>query len=118
LYLNGDKVYFGRNGPNNNSYHKFFSLDYSNKETSPVRLDSKDLNATPNAILERSGLIFLATNDAVKEFQVWQDNGQGVLSSISSLDLPVEPVDIACQGQTMFLAQKSNDALKIVTAGP
>jgi type II secretory pathway pseudopilin PulG len=119
LYLKGDRLFFGKSGLNSpqNINPKLFNLDVTNSNTNPVPLDTQNLGSTPNAILERSGYLFFATNDSSNEFQVWQVFDNGTMSSFSSLDLPAEAVGLDCEGEVLFLAQSSQDGLKIISPG-
>jgi hypothetical protein len=117
LYLNGNKLFFGKNGLNNVANHKLFYLDVENSANDTVKIDSQNIGSTPNALFERSGYIFVATNDASKEFQVWQVSGSGVMSNLANIDLPQEAVGEDCEGNKFFIIANSQDALKIITPG-
>jgi hypothetical protein len=117
LYLNGNKLFFGKNGLNNVANHKLFYLDVENSANDPVKIDSQNIGSTPNALFERSGYVFVATNDVSKEFQVWQVSGSGVMSNLANIDLPQEAVGEDCEGNAMFIIANSQDALKIITPG-
>ncbi len=117
LYLSGDRLFFGKNGLNNIANHKLFYLDVENPAVAPVKIDSQNIGSTPNALFERSGYLFAATNDTSKEFQVWQVLESGVMLNLANLDLPQEAVGEDCEGNNFFIIANSQDALKIITPG-
>ncbi len=117
LFLKGDRLFFGKNGLNNTANHKLFYLNVSNFSGDPIKIDSQNIGSTPNALFERSGYLFLATNDLLKEFQVWQVLDTGAMSNLATVDLPAEAAALDCEGEVLFLAQASQDGLKIISPG-
>ncbi|MBL8029893.1 MAG: hypothetical protein JNN11_01460 [Candidatus Doudnabacteria bacterium] len=115
LYLAGDKLYFGRTGLVAGAYEQLYF--FNNLNFMPLLSDfSQDINTSVNGIFERSGWIFLATNEQDKEFQVWAKNGL-VLNFKTALDLHSKAVDFDCEDEKFFVVLEGGNALTVIKPG-
>ena len=116
VYVVADKLYLGRIlGGNHNNHHEFHILSISSS-TAPQNLGSKDLAADLNDLRIRDNLAFLATGDANKEFQVWDVSDPSNISFWSSFNFPQGATGIDYESNLIYVAVKSNDALRIITS--
>jgi hypothetical protein len=116
LYLSkdGETLYFGRGGANSAHNPEFFSLDVSNP-ASINQIDSKYLGSTANAMTVRQNLAFMVTSDPSLGFQIWDLDNLSNPSPYGSINVEQTSTGgMDCEGNYMYVAQKSNKALQIV----
>ncbi len=112
------KLYLGRLvGGNNSSYHEFHILNVASS-SSPQNLGSKDLATDLNDLRIRDNLAFLGTSDPNKEFQVWDISNPANISFLSSFNFPQVATGIDYEDNIVYVAVRSNDALRIITSSP
>lgn len=116
----GNTLYFGRGGLNSANNPEFFSLDVTNPSASPLPvLGSKYIptsnDITVNAIAVRSNLAFLWTNDTNLGFQIWDLNNLSSPTPYGSVNTQQTATGgMDCDGNIIYVAQKSNKALQII----
>lgn len=116
LNLVGTTLYLGRTvGGNHLNHHEFHILDVSNP-ASVVNLGSKDIAADVNGIVVCENLAFLATSDPNKEFQAWNVADPANITLWSLFNFPQAGSGIDFEGNFVYVAVRSNDALRIITS--
>lgn len=116
VYVVANKLYLGRTmGGNHEDHHEFHILDVSSS-TSPQNLGSKDLTTDLNDIKVRDNLAFLATNDANKEFQVWNISNPSNISFWGSFNFPQMATGVDFESNLVYVSVRSNDGLRIITS--
>ena len=108
----GDNIFLGRaGGLPALGYKELYAINSSNL-TNPIA--DYDLNSSVRGIFARGGLLFLATNEASKELQIFSYGSS--LSPLSNIDLPAEANGLDCEGNNIFLSL-NNGSLQIVSPG-
>lgn len=111
----GNQAVFGRaGGLPNSGQHELFLLDVKNK-TLPTSVFSSDLNFSIRDIFWRDGLVFLATNKAGAEFQVFEKLGNALVFK-SGLDLGSPATALDCEDESIFVLSE-NGKLSILNPG-
>jgi len=114
----GGKLYLGRLvGGNHVNHHEFHIIDVTNP-ASPQNLGSKDLAADLNSLKIRDNLAFLATGDSNREFQVWDISNPANINLWSYFNFPQVATGIDYEDNLVYVAVRSNDALRIITSSP
>lgn len=123
LYLskNGNTLYLGEGGANPSNDPQFFLLDVTNpssiNQTNSKYIDTSN-DVTVEAITVRSNLAFMVTNDTNLGFQIWDLNNLGSISPYGSINIEQGSTGgMDCEGNLVFVAQRSNDALQIIGPG-
>jgi|GEM_PF-1787168 len=110
-----DHIYLGRSvgGFNNSNNHEI--IHFNTAEAAPYvsQMDSIDIGASVNGMVARQPFMYLATSHSEKELQVW-DGEYGEM--VFSADMPSALLAIQCDGNTLYGALDSNDALRIFTS--
>ena len=79
--------------------------------SAPNIIGSADLNTSINDFATRMPLLFAATIDGTKEFQVWNMQSIRSPSLLSSLDLSVRATSIDCYRDAIFVTTEGTDSL-------
>ncbi|MEK7576336.1 MAG: hypothetical protein AAB482_01440, partial [Patescibacteria group bacterium] len=117
-YLVGTRIYLGRLvGGNHTNHHEFHIIDVSSS-SSPQNLGSVDLAVDLNDLRTRDSLAFFGTSDSNNEFQVWNISNPSNLSLVSSFNFPQVASGIDYEDNLVYVAVRSNDALRIITSTP
>lgn len=118
IQLVGSRLYLGRTrGANHASHHELHVLN-AGDPSSIQDLGSVDLAADVNDLYARDNLIFLGTNDANKEFQVWDISNPASIAFWSSFNFPQIASGVDYEDNLVYVAVRSNDALRIITSSP
>ncbi len=118
LYLASPRLYLGRLvGGNHVNHHELHVLDISNP-ASVQNLGSKDLATGVNGIVTRDYLVFLATSDSNKEFQIWNASNPANITFWVSFNFPQVATGIDYEDNIVYVSVRSNDALRIITSSP
>lgn len=118
LHLVGNKIYLGRLlGKSHVTHHELHVVDVKNSST-PQNLGSKDIASDVNDLKVRDSLAFLGTADANKEFQVWNISDPANITFWSSFNFPQLITGIDYEDNLVYVAVRSNDALRIITSSP
>jgi len=116
VQLAGEKLYLGRLvGGSHADHHELHIIDVSSS-TSPQNLGSQDLAVDFNDLRVRDHLAFLGTSDPNKEFQVWNISNPASPSFVSSFNFPQVATGIDYEDNLVYVAVRSNDALRIITS--
>jgi hypothetical protein len=111
LARSGGRLYLGRTVGNNELY----SLDINN--LSHGSIGQAKIGSSVNSIATIGNLLFLATTDSTKEFQIWQATNDTSLAAVAHLDLPEKATAIDCEGQTIYLTTDTpSRGLLVITA--
>ena len=118
LFLLGSKIYLGR-AQGTGANHDFLVLDIGQLD-SVVLLGSVLLGLNPNTAVEGiivSGkLAFLATSDQNKGFQIWNIADPVNIYEMDSCNYSEKAVDLDFDGQYNYVANESNNALRIINS--
>lgn len=109
-----NRIFLGRNVGNTELY----VLDLNNINS--TALASQDINSSVNSLLSAGNLVFMATNDSTKEFQVWKlaDN-ESSFNVQSSIDLPTKATSIDCENGSLYLTtEDASSGVVVVIPGP
>lgn len=82
----------------------------------PVAGGSADVDSTINAVIIRTNLVFVVTADTNLGFQIWDTNTMSLYGSKNIQQTSTGGMD--CEGNYVFVAQRSNKALQIIGPGP
>ena len=110
-YPIGNLMYLGAVSGSNN----FAILDMANL-SSISQLSAINLSADLNDLAVRDDLAFLGTSDANKEFQVWSIASSTEPELWSSFNFPQVATGIDFEDNIVYVAVRSNDALRIITS--
>lgn len=112
IYIVGTRLYLGRSGGTSD----FAILDISNISSVQL-LTYIDLGGVSlNGIAVRNNLAFLGTSDSNREFQVWDISNPTSSALWSSFNFPQVAASIDYDNNLVYVAVRSNDALRIVTS--
>jgi Tfp pilus assembly protein PilV len=127
IYMLSGTIYLGREtaGSDGEIYVVDASLVRDSSSTSDGALGFKDLDLNPNnevsGIITKSNLMFLATTDQTKGFQVWDisdpANIQGP-STCNTYNYSEKASGIDFSGDFGFVVNESNDALRVIYDTP
>lgn len=112
LFVSGTTLYLGRSSGSG----EFLILDVTS--SSPSLLATQAVGSDVNGIQQRDNLLFLATSDSNKEFQVWDIGNLASISMWSSFNFSQIGTGIDYEDNLVYMAVRSNDALRIITSGP
>lgn len=116
--VSASRLYLGRlAGTGSSAYHELHILNVTNPAM-PQNLGSKDIGASVNDLYARDELIFLATDDANREFQVWNVADPANIQFWSSFNFPQVASGIDYEDNLVYVSVRSNDALRIITSSP
>ncbi len=111
-------LFLGRlKGGNVSTNHEFHIFDIDDP-INPDNLGSKNFIADINDMRARDDLAFIGTSDSNAEFQVWNITNPGNISFWSSFNFPQVASGIDFEDNLVYVAVRSNDALRIITSGP
>lgn len=113
LTVVGNKLYLGRVDDGSND--DFYILDISNIG-SIASLGSKNLATDLNDFRVRDSLGFFGASDSNKEFQVWNVGTPSNIVFWSSFNFPQVANAIDYEDNIVYVAVRSNDALRIITS--
>lgn len=120
LYLLGNKLYLGRE-KGSGTNHDFLILDISNP-ASVTLLGSKLLNLNPNTgvvgIIVSSNLAFVATSDQNKGFIILDISDPQNIEELDSCNYSEKAIDLDFDGVYNYVANESNNALRIINQIP
>jgi competence protein ComGC len=109
----GENVFLGRaGGLPALGYKELFILNKNNLTLPQVE---HDLNASVRKMFVRNGLLFLATNEANKEFQVFTF-GSNFINFLSGQDLSAGATALDCEGENFFVSQEDGK-VQIISSG-
>lgn len=83
---------------------------------SPVLLGTLDTNTSVNAVFAADNLMFLATENANLEFQVYDVSNPAAPLYYSGLNFPQNATRFVFLNNMVFVSVRSNDALRIITS--
>ncbi|MBI2035316.1 MAG: hypothetical protein HYT12_01385 [Candidatus Liptonbacteria bacterium] len=111
----GNKLYLGRLGDSNSINHEFIILDISNLNNITI-LGSKNLDTDVNDFRVRDDLAFLGTSSANEEFQIYDISDPINITFRSSFNFPQIARGVDYEDNLVYVAVRSNDALRIITS--
>jgi len=82
----------------------------------PVLIGGMDSAMPLKGVVEGNGLAFLSVGDANNEFQVFNVANPAAVFQMSTLNYPQDVMDMALEQNIVYVAVRSNDAVKIITA--
>lgn len=116
IFLDGNKLYFGRavGGVDNVNNHELFILDVSDPYNI-IMLGSKNIGATVNAMTLRGGRLFMLTGEPNLGFQIWDVGNPANITLYSSKNIQQTSTGgMDCEGNIIYVAQRSGHALQII----
>ena len=111
----GNTLFLGRTIGSSPSTKEFQLINITNP-INPITLNSANVNSTINAITIRDNLAFIITNDSNLGFQIWDLNTMTLYASKNVQQTSTGGMD--CEGNVIYIAQRSNKALQIIGPGP
>ena len=109
-------MYFGRtvggvDRPNN---HELFVLDISDP-SNKFSLGSVNIAASVNAITLRGNYLFILTSEPNLGFQIWDISVPSDINIYASKNIQQTSTGgMDCEGNLIYVAQRSNKALQII----
>ncbi len=115
----GDHVY-STYGTNEASFGvggktKLFMVNASNP-ASITTLGSVTINSKIKDLVIRGGYAFMGTEDSNKEFQAWDVSDPANITFCASFNFPQNASGIDYEDNLVYMAVRSNDALRIITS--
>lgn len=124
LYLSkdGNTLYLGEGGANPSNDPQFFSINVDDpnniSQITSKYVDTAN-DVTVREVIARSNLAFMVTSDPNKDFQVWDLNDLGSADPYGYKNIQQTSTGgMDCEGNYIYIAQKSNKALQIIGPGP
>lgn len=111
----GNMLYLGRTQGASPSTNELQLMNITNPML-PVLGASADIDSTINAISIRDNLAFMVTSDTNLGFQIWDLNTMTLFGSKNVQQTSTGGMD--CEGNYIYIAQRSNKALQIIGPGP
>lgn len=90
-------------------------LNASNPDT-PTYLAALDLGAQINGVFAADTLMFLATDNSNQELKIYDVSNFPTMSYYSGLNFPQVATDFGFYHNVVYVAVRSNDALRIITS--
>ena len=84
--------------------------------SSPILLGSSEFAASIPSVFVADSLLFLGTNTSNLEFQLFTSTDPTNLVYVSGLNFPQYMNDMAFEDNVLYVALRSNDALRIITS--
>lgn len=110
------KLYLGRaKGGDHDDHHELHVISMVNP-TLLQNLGSLDTASDVNDLTVVENLEFTATADPNKEFQIFEISNPAAITPYAQLNLPQVASGIAFENNMIYLALRSNDALRIITS--
>lgn len=110
----GNTLYLGRTQGASSATKEFQKVDITNP-SSPSAGSSIGIGTTINAIAIRDNLAFMLTADTNLGFQIWNLNTGTMYGSKNVQQTSTGGMD--CEGNYIYIAQRSNKALQIIGPG-
>lgn len=111
----GNNLYLGRTQGSSPATKEFQIINILNP-SAPVLGNAIDVGTTVNAVAIRDNLAFMLTADTNLGFQIWNLNTLTMYGSKNVQQTSTGGMD--CEGNYIYIAQKSNKALQIIGPGP
>ncbi|MEK9180394.1 MAG: hypothetical protein AAB897_03205 [Patescibacteria group bacterium] len=112
VYLVGTKLYLGRETGQSDELRV---LDVSNPASIQI-LGTKNITYDVTGILVRDYLAFITTSAPNEEFQVWNITDPANITKVSGFNFPQVANGIDYEDNLVYVAVRSNDALRIITS--
>lgn len=113
VYFSESKLYLGRVDA---SANELYILDITS--STPQLLGSQNFSTDITGIIARDFLGFFGTTDSNKEFQVWNVSSSASLEFWSGFNFPQVATGLDYEDNLVYVAVRSNDALRIITSAP
>jgi type II secretory pathway pseudopilin PulG len=116
FFFDGNTLYFGRTvgGVDKKANHELFALDISDI-SNIKKLGSKNIASTVNAITLKGNLLFTLTSEPNKGFQIWDISNLANITLFNSENIEQTSTGgLDCEGNLIYVAQRSNRALQII----
>lgn len=94
---------------------KFFMVNASNP-TNITTLGSVTINAKIKDLVVSGNYVFMGTEDPNKEFQAWNISDPTNITFCASFNFPQNASGIDYENNLVYMAVRSNDALRIITS--
>src|SRR3989344_2429922 len=111
----GNALYLGRTKDSSPPTDELQLIDITNPSMPTLGI-SADIGSTINAMTIRDNLAFMTTNDPSLGFQIWNLDTQTLYGSDTVEQTSTGGMD--CEGNFIYIAQRSNKALQIIGPGP
>lgn len=115
LHQAGSTLYLGRENANQDD--ELLVLDVTDPSSVDL-LGSQEIGVDVNGIQSRDDLVFIATSDSNKEFQVWNASDPADIIFWSSFNFPQVATAVDYEDNLIYVSVRSNDAVRIITSGP
>ena len=121
LSKDANTLYLGQGGANPANNDQFFVLNVTDP-SSIGYVNSKYIDTandvTVNAVTVRSNLAFMVTSDPSLGFQIWDLNNLGNSTPYGSINVEQASTGgMDCEGNFIYIAQRSQKALQIIGPG-
>ncbi|MBI4133381.1 hypothetical protein HY478_02085 [Candidatus Uhrbacteria bacterium] len=84
----------------------------------PTVLGTLEVSEDTNAVVAADYLSFIGTSNASEEFQIYEVSDPAMITYWSGFNFPQVANDLALEDNVIYVAVRSNDALRIITSGP
>lgn len=118
LYINSqdNRAYLARTFGNNvTANHEIAIIDVTNPDI-PTVLGTKNFPADVISVFAADNLAFFGTSNANEEFQIFDATNPMNMSYYAGLNFPQIATDLAFENNIIYVAVRSNDALRIITS--
>lgn len=113
LALKNNTLYLGRASDNGNKQELF--VINTNNPSSLIKLGGKDIGSSIRAITLRSNYAFMVTSDPNLGFQIWDISNPSNITLYGSKNIQQGSTGgMDCEGNLVYIAQRSNRALQII----
>lgn len=116
LYVNpqDNRAYLTRSG-GSSSNPDIYLFDLTNPDT-PILLGTDVLGSSVNAVFAADNLAFFGTSASSEEFKIFEASNPVLMTYYSGLNFPQVSIDLRFEDNIVYVAARSNDALRIVTS--
>jgi hypothetical protein len=117
VYVNfqDNRAYLGREYDKTAGYEELGVYDATIPET-PVLLQAYEYDFGITSLLAADELLFVATDQANLEFQIFDIQDPYDISYYSGLNFPQVITDLTLEDNVVYSSERSNDALRIITS--
>jgi len=118
LFMVGTRMYLGRTlGSNHTNHHELHILDISSS-SNITSFGSVNFLQNVNSVAVQDFLLFMGTSDSNAEFQMWNISNPANIVRTASFNFPQIGTAVDCENNFVYVAVRSNDALRIITSSP
>ncbi len=112
------RTYLVRTVGGNHTTHHEFAIINTTTPSAPTLLGSIDIPNDVNAVRTIGNLSFLGTSDSNNELKIYRTDDPAHIQLWSQMNFSQVASDIAYERNVVYVAVRSNDALRIITSSP